>query len=275
MAGWALTRRLALHELSNDALAVVSHEMKTPLASMRMFIDTLRERRYHGGVRARRTNIWTSWRRKIPGWNGSWTEFPAVSRLDSPHGRRRVRHREPVRAEDVIAAARARLGPRLAKRSTARSGWKSGEPPPGPFPADGDALAAVLVNLLDNALKYSGDDPRVELRALRRSGEVVFEVSDHGIGIEPSEQPRIFERFYQSDSRLSRTHEGCGLGPEHRAFGGAGARRDGFRAKHAGAGEYVHRVRTASGKAPSSEGRRQKSRRSEAEDRISFAANPS
>ena len=49
MAGWALTRRLALHELSNDALAVVSHEMKTPLASMRMFIETLREGRYHGG----------------------------------------------------------------------------------------------------------------------------------------------------------------------------------------------------------------------------------
>ena len=48
-AGWALTRRLAMHELSNDALAVVSHEMKTPLTSMRMFIETLRERRYHGG----------------------------------------------------------------------------------------------------------------------------------------------------------------------------------------------------------------------------------
>ena len=95
--------------------------------------------------------------------------------------------REPVSAEEVIASARARMGPRLDRLNGAFR-VEIVEPAPGPFPADRDALAAVLVNLLDNALKYSGDDPHVTLRAFARAGEVVFEVGDRGIGIDPAEQ---------------------------------------------------------------------------------------
>ena len=70
----------------------------------------------------------------------------------------------------------------------------------------------MLVNLLDNALKYSGDEKRIVLRTVDAPDQVTFEVSDNGDGIAPEEQRRIFERFYQSDHRLSRRHEGCGLG---------------------------------------------------------------
>lgn len=209
-AGWALTRRLALHELSNDVLATVSHEMKTPLASIRMFIETLRERRYRGGPEQADEYLGL-----IAEENARLTQlvegFQTLSRLDNPHGLRRGLQRETVRAEEVIASARARLGPRLdALDGSFRV--EISDPPPEPFPADSDALAAVLVNLLDNALKYSTGDPSIVLRAAGREGEVVFEVIDKGIGIEPFEQQRIFERFYQSDRRLSRSHEGCGLG---------------------------------------------------------------
>ena len=61
-------------------------------------------------------------------------------------------------------------------------------------------------------MKYSAEDEPVALRTFAREGEIVFEVADRGIGIDPAEQRRIFERFYQSDQRLSRSHEGCGLG---------------------------------------------------------------
>jgi signal transduction histidine kinase len=77
---------------------------------------------------------------------------------------------------------------------------------------DADALVTALLNLLDNAWKYSGDDKRIVLRAAAQNGSVQFAVEDHGIGLAPRESARVFERFYQADQRLARTAGGCGLG---------------------------------------------------------------
>jgi signal transduction histidine kinase len=78
--------------------------------------------------------------------------------------------------------------------------------------ADQDALTTVLLNLLDNACKYTPDDKRITLRAYSANGHVVFAVKDNGIGITPRDQKRIFRRFYQVDRRLARETGGCGLG---------------------------------------------------------------
>ncbi len=207
--GWALNRRISLHELSNDALAVVSHEMKTPLASTRLLIETLLQRRYRGGEAAADEYLQliagenTRLERMVEG-------FQTLSRLERPRDGRPRLTLETVRVEEIVKLARERLLPRLeAEGCDFRVEIDENAPS---FQADRDALAAVLVNLLDNALKYSGDEKRIVLRAGRENGEVIFEVVDHGVGIDRSEQGRIFERFYQSDRRLSRVHEGCGLG---------------------------------------------------------------
>jgi signal transduction histidine kinase len=78
--------------------------------------------------------------------------------------------------------------------------------------ADPDALLTALVNLLDNAWKYTRSEKRICLRATREAGQVVFAVEDNGIGIAAREQKRIFRRFYQVDARLARETGGCGLG---------------------------------------------------------------
>ncbi len=77
---------------------------------------------------------------------------------------------------------------------------------------DPDALTTALINLLENAHKYSGDIKHVTLRARAENGNVVFSVSDNGVGIAPRETKRVFQRFYQVDQRLSREGSGCGLG---------------------------------------------------------------
>ena len=77
---------------------------------------------------------------------------------------------------------------------------------------DRHAIAGAVLNLLQNAFKYSGDDKRIMLRALKDGPEVVIEVQDNGIGIARREQRRIFDRFYRIDSLLSRHTEGSGLG---------------------------------------------------------------
>jgi signal transduction histidine kinase len=92
--------------------------------------------------------------------------------------------------------------------------------------ADEDALVMVLLNLLDNAYKYTPGEKRILLHAYREAGQVVFAVEDNGIGIAPRDQKRIFRRFYQVDQRLARATGGCGLGLSivefiARAHGGA------------------------------------------------------
>ena len=81
-----------------------------------------------------------------------------------------------------------------------------------PVTVDCDAMLTVLLNLLDNACKYSGDGRRIGLRAYADNGQVLFEVSDDGIGMSKRETKRVFERFYQVDQTLSRRAGGCGLG---------------------------------------------------------------
>jgi len=79
--------------------------------------------------------------------------------------------------------------------------------------ADADALGTALVNLLENALKYTTDDKRIGVRASADGGGFVrFDVTDNGIGIPAVEQRRIFRRFYRVDQRLSRETAGVGLG---------------------------------------------------------------
>jgi signal transduction histidine kinase len=78
--------------------------------------------------------------------------------------------------------------------------------------ADRDALVTVLVNLLDNAYKYSYDDKRIELRVSFEDSSVCFCVRDNGKGISRRAARKIFRRFYQVDRSLSRHTGGCGLG---------------------------------------------------------------
>jgi signal transduction histidine kinase len=78
--------------------------------------------------------------------------------------------------------------------------------------ADPDAIVTVLINLLDNAYKYTRVEKTIGLRVSRERDSIAFEVRDNGIGIAPREQKRIFQRFYQVDQRLARETGGCGLG---------------------------------------------------------------
>jgi signal transduction histidine kinase len=78
--------------------------------------------------------------------------------------------------------------------------------------ADRDALLTVLLNLLENALKYTGDEKQIVLRIAADGAHVRFAVEDNGVGLSASERRQIFRPFYQVDQKLSRSQGGCGLG---------------------------------------------------------------
>jgi signal transduction histidine kinase len=89
------------------------------------------------------------------------------------------------------------------------------EAPQEPLPPvvfDPDAIAQAFINLLDNAVKYSGSAKEILVRLEQRDGYITISVTDHGIGIPPAEQEKIFEKFYRVSTGLVHDVKGSGLG---------------------------------------------------------------
>ncbi|TML33842.1 MAG: cell wall metabolism sensor histidine kinase WalK [Actinobacteria bacterium] len=130
----------------------------------------------------------------------------SASRLDAKTERFEI---GPIDAAKVARAAVEAVRPRLAPGLVLDLVI---EPDLPPVAADADKLRQILINLRENAIKYSPDGGRV-LIALSRQGSVVrFEVQDQGLGIAEDELPHIFERFHRVDPNMTRGVGGTGLG---------------------------------------------------------------
>jgi signal transduction histidine kinase len=77
---------------------------------------------------------------------------------------------------------------------------------------DEDAIVQALINLLDNAVKYSPEPGQVRVTLIRRDGELLLQVADRGIGIDPRKLGMIFEKFYRCEDELTRQTTGTGIG---------------------------------------------------------------
>ncbi|HKM56174.1 MAG TPA: ATP-binding protein, partial [Isosphaeraceae bacterium] len=117
---------------------------------------------------------------------------------------------EPVHAATVVG----RVVETLRNQLSERKHELTIEVDPGPLPLWGDPtrLEQILTNLLQNAAKYTDEGGRIILKARREGDEIVFEVSDNGIGIPDEVLPRIFELYTQVDTSLGRSRGGLGIG---------------------------------------------------------------
>lgn len=201
----AVGKQIKTNKLKNDFIATVSHELKTPLASMRVLVDTLLEGNYRDQKQV--TEYLQMTAQENERLSRLIDNFLSFSRME--------RNKQAFEFTKTNPAAIAKAAAEAVKTKFAneRCNFKLIINEDLPYiKADRDAIVTVLVNLLDNAYKYSYDDKEIELRVESENNEVCFYVSDNGIGMSNRATKKIFNRFYQIDRSLARRAEGCGLG---------------------------------------------------------------
>ncbi len=197
-----MRRAYKLSRLKTDFVANISHELRTPLTSVRLFAETLRDGRAESPAEVREcAELLASESERL---SRLVEKLLSWSRLESGRATLDQERIEVGALIDEIGEAyrRQQLPPYQVEVD-------KGLPPVN---VDREAVGQVVLNLLHNAVKYTGEEKHIRLRARRAGRSVAIEVEDNGPGIRPQDRRRIFERFYRADDLLSRKTEGTGLG---------------------------------------------------------------
>jgi two-component system phosphate regulon sensor histidine kinase PhoR len=204
-----LTLAEEMDRMRRDFVANVSHELRTPLTALLGFIETLR-----GAAKddpAARERFLSIMEREASRMNRLIGDLLQLSRVESQE---RIRPTERVDLHALVAGAVATLRPLAEGAEVAVE--MTGEPGPLPLPGDADQITQVLVNLIENAVKYGGAGGKVSIHIAReqlpRGPGLRVDVMDQGEGIDPVHIPRLTERFYRVDGHRSREQGGTGLG---------------------------------------------------------------
>jgi len=185
----------------DEFMSVASHELNTPLASLRLIVDSLLRRQQHDAAVVGRLKTAD---RQVTRLGVLVTQLLDVSRLSAG---RMMLERQPT---DLAAVARdvlASLKDDIERRGVAVSVDAPERVAVGTW--DRARIEQVALNLLTNALKYGNGQP-VEVAVTRDGDAAILAVHDHGLGIEPKDQARVFQRFERAVS--SRNYGGLGLG---------------------------------------------------------------
>jgi len=199
-----VSKEMALARLKSDFVSNVSHELRTPLALIRLYAETLELGRLTNPNK--REEYYSIIRKESERLTALINNILDFSRIEA--GRKEYDFRETDLSELVRNTLES------YRYQIEQHGFtfeeKISDVPP--VKVDREAMARSLVNLVNNALKYSQDRKYIGVNLYRENGEVKLEVIDHGIGIPVGEQEKIFEKFYRVGDPLVHNTKGSGLG---------------------------------------------------------------
>jgi signal transduction histidine kinase len=199
-----LVREIRRNEQHDAFINAVTHELKTPVASIRLYVETLKTRHVEESKRNEFYGIILSDSDRLL---GTIEQILRTGRVGAPS---RKPHLAPMRLDELVGecVARARILHNIPPESLK---FKQGEPLP--ILGDYDEVHAAVSNLIDNAVKYSGHEGYIEVAAGHRQNRFAeVSVRDYGPGIPGTELKRIFKRFYRIQSPQSTRVKGTGLG---------------------------------------------------------------
>lgn len=198
-----ITKQKKLEKEKNDFLSMASHELKTPITSMNMFIDLLNlelnnkdlvKSKYY----AMRIHDQADKLKKLT------EELLDISRIESG---KLTPHKESFLLNDLVTEVAEAMQTTTKKHTlTVRETTEI------TVVADRYRIYQVLVNLLSNAIKYSPSGKKIIIALEKKNSEVVVQVQDSGIGITQSQQKKIFDKMYQVEEKKGKTYPGLGLG---------------------------------------------------------------
>jgi len=210
IAGIVLTKHMvgkeiAVAKLKSDFVSNVSHELRTPLALIRLYAETLELGRI--STKEKKHQYYRIIRKESERLTALINNILDFSRIEA--GRKEYEFRDT----DIADLVRNTLD--SYRYQIEQQGFELEENIDTELPAvriDREAIARALVNLVNNALKYSKDDKYIGVKLYRDNGSVKLEVADRGIGIARRDQTKIFEKFYRAGDPLVHNTKGSGLG---------------------------------------------------------------
>ncbi len=201
-----LVREIRRNEQHDAFINAVSHELKTPVASIRLYLETLQRRELPQEKRAEFYRIMLEDSDRL---------LDLIEQvLRAGRSRQRLQHQSRLDMRSVVreSVELARLRHHLSSESLAYVEHVDAEPT-ATVMGDADELKAAISNLIDNAIKYSGTAVQVEVELLALDQRrVAVRVRDRGIGISKPELKRIFRRFYRIPEAVAMRVKGSGLG---------------------------------------------------------------
>ncbi|HYV50885.1 MAG TPA: HAMP domain-containing sensor histidine kinase, partial [Dongiaceae bacterium] len=200
-----LVHELELAELKSTLVSNVSHELRTPLALIRLFSETLELGRVADPEKAK------EFLRIIHKESERLTHLiDNVLDLNRIEQGRKTYTMRPTNLAEVVRETLEAYRFQLQQQGFAVHSRIADNLPP--VSADPDALTQALLNLIDNAIKYSPEQKSLSVELERRDGEALISVEDHGVGIPEREQDKIFDMFYRVERGLVHSVKGSGLG---------------------------------------------------------------
>jgi signal transduction histidine kinase len=199
------TDERTVERMRNEFVSTVSHELRTPLAAIYGAAMTLR-RADVALAEEQREKLLDVVSGEADRLARTVNDILWASRLDTDTLSVSVQSCDPVAlVQEILGAQEAHLGDTHELVLEA-------DPDLPYVAADPDKVGRVLINLVDNAVKYSPDGGRVQVRVDAAGTRIRFSVADEGLGIPPAEQERVFEKFYRLDPNMNRGVGGTGLG---------------------------------------------------------------
>ncbi len=201
-----ITTRVELERMKTNFLSVVSHELKTPLHSIKGFVEIILMGKT-GTINDLQKDFLETVREQTSQLQRLINDLLEFSRLEAGQVKLRL---EPVAIGPLVTAVVAKMTPQAAAGSVQILNQV-----PADFPvieADSMRIEQVITNLVDNAIKFTPPAGTITLSGTELANTIQLTVTDSGIGIPPEEHERIFDRFYQVDGGSSRLYKGTGLG---------------------------------------------------------------
>ncbi|HEU5132869.1 MAG TPA: HAMP domain-containing sensor histidine kinase, partial [Pyrinomonadaceae bacterium] len=201
----SVNKQVALARLKSDFVSNVSHELRTPLALIRLYAETLELGRIT--TQDKKNEYYSIIRKESERLSALINNILDFSRIEA--GAKEYDFRET----DIAELVRNTLD--SYRYQIEQQGFALEEQIDSGIPSvkvDREAIARALVNLVNNALKYSDNEKFLGIRLYREQSVLKLEVSDRGIGIERNEQSRIFDKFYRTCDPLVHNTKGSGLG---------------------------------------------------------------